>query len=58
MAQGSTSPNSLDQWRRLLDRCWNDDCDIDPLILRTRLLRSWGRWRQARCLEQELLPLF
>ena len=58
MAQGSTSPDSLDQWRRLLDRCWNDDFDIDPLILRTRLLRSWGRWRQARCLELELLPLF
>ena len=58
MAQGSTSPDSLDQWRRLLDRCWNDDCDIDPLILRTRLLRNLGRWRQARCLEQELLPLF
>ena len=47
----------LDYWRRWLDLCWNDECDIDPLILRTRLLRRWGRWRQARCVEQELLPI-
>ena len=58
MAQGSTSPDSLDQWRRLLDRCWNDDCDIDPLILPDPPAAQLGRWRQARCLEQELLPLF
>ena len=57
MAQSRPSSDSLDQWRRLLDRCWNDECDIDPLILRTRLLRRWGRWRQARSLEQELFPI-
>ena len=57
MAQRSQSSETLDHWRRWLDRCWNDECDIDPLILRTRLLSRWGRWRQARCVEQELLPI-
>ena len=57
MAQRSQSSETLDHWRRWLDRCWNDECDIDPLILRTRLLRRWGRRRQARCVEQELLPI-
>jgi len=37
MAKSRHSSDSLDQWRRRLDRCWDDDCDIDPLILRTRL---------------------
>lgn len=57
MATSRPSFDSLDQWRRRLDRCWDNDCDIDPLILRTRLLRRRGRWRQARSLEQELLPI-
>jgi hypothetical protein len=41
-----------------LERCWRHDCDIDPMILRLRLLRHQGSHAQARCLEQELLPLF
>lgn len=41
-----------------LARCWQCDCDIDPLILRARQLRRWGAHGQALCLEQELLPLF
>ena len=57
MAKRRPSPDSLEQSRRLLDRCWQDECDIDPLILRSRLLRRWGRWRQARSLEQEVLPI-
>ncbi|MEB3246519.1 MAG: hypothetical protein VKJ63_01505 [Synechococcus sp.] len=57
MAKRRPSPDSLEQRRRLLDRCWQDECDIDPLILRSRLLRRWGRWRQARSLEQEVLPI-
>ena len=57
MAKGRPSPESLEQLRRQLDRCWQDDCDIDQLILRARQLRRWGRWRQARCLEQEVLPI-
>ena len=44
--------------RRHLSRCWRHDCDIDPLILRARQLRRRGARRLARCLEQELLPLF
>jgi hypothetical protein len=41
-----------------LARCWQCDCDIDPLILRARQLRRRGAHGQALCLEQELLPLF
>jgi len=41
-----------------LERCWSEECDIDPMILRMRLLRHLGSLPQARCLEQELLPLF
>jgi hypothetical protein len=44
--------------RRHLERCWGEECDIDPMILRLRLLRHRGSLPQARSLEQELLPLF
>ena len=44
--------------RRHLSRCRRRDCDIEPLILRVRLLRRRGARRLAICLEQELLPLF
>ena len=44
--------------RAHLERCWREDCDLDPMILRLRLLRRRGAVPQARCLEQELLPLF
>ncbi|QVL54664.1 MAG: hypothetical protein KFB97_05165 [Cyanobium sp. M30B3] len=44
--------------RRHLSRCWRRECDIDPLILRARQLRRRGARGLARCLEQELLPLF
>ena len=57
MAKGRQSPESLEQLRRQLDQCWQDECDIDHLILRARQLRRWGRWLQARCLEQEVLPI-
>jgi hypothetical protein len=43
---------------RYLERCLDHDCDIDPMILRLRQLRHQGSHAQARCLEQELLPLF
>jgi hypothetical protein len=46
------------RFRGHLERCWCQECDIDPLILRLRLLRLSGAAAQARCLEQELLPLF
>ncbi len=41
-----------------LERCWQQECDIDPMILRMRLLRHLGAIPQADCLEQELQPLF
>lgn len=41
-----------------LERCWQLECDIDPMILRARLLRHQGALPQASCVEQELLPLF
>lgn len=44
--------------RRHLARCWRLDCDIDPLILRMRVLRRRGARGLVVCLEQELLPLF
>ncbi|MEB3165852.1 MAG: hypothetical protein VKO65_04205 [Cyanobacteriota bacterium] len=44
--------------RELLERCLACECDIDPMILRARLLRHHGALIQARCLEQELMPLF
>ncbi|MFZ9228667.1 MAG: hypothetical protein ACO23C_07000 [Prochlorococcaceae cyanobacterium] len=46
------------QRRQRLEDCWQLECDIDPMILRARLLRHQGAWPQAACLEQELLPLF
>ncbi len=52
------SARSPDGPRRLLERALARECDIDPLILRARLLRRQGAALQALCLEQELLPLF
>ncbi|MDI9406646.1 MAG: hypothetical protein QM522_08060 [Chitinophagaceae bacterium] len=42
---------------RHLERCWQHICDLDPMILRARQLRSRGSLPQAASLEQELLPL-
>jgi hypothetical protein len=42
----------------LLECCWRLECDIDPMILRARLLRRRGSHPQALSLEEELLPLF
>ncbi len=41
-----------------LEICYRQSCDIDPLILRVRQLRHQGDFPRARCLEQELMPLF
>ena len=57
MAKRRPSSDSLEQLRRQLDRCWAYECDIDPLILRERLLRRQGRWLHARCIEQEVQPI-
>ena len=57
MAKRRPFSDSLEQLRRQLDRCWRYECDIDPLILRERLLRSQGRRLHARCIEQEVQPM-
>jgi hypothetical protein len=57
MAKRRPSPEFRDQLRPQLDRCRQNDCDIDPLILRARQLRRLGRFRLARCLDQEVLPI-
>ena len=44
--------------RPYLELCWLQDCDIDPMILRMRLLRHRGAQHQADSLEQELEPMF
>lgn len=44
--------------RAHLERCWQEDCDIDPMILRMRLLRHLGALPHANSLEEELQPLF
>ncbi|CAI8373925.1 hypothetical protein SynMITS9220_00956 [Synechococcus sp. MIT S9220] len=50
----SSSPES----RRCLERCWPLECDLDPLILRARLLHGQGRRPQALAVEEELQPMF
>ena len=47
-----------DELRQRFERAFDLDCDLDPMILRARLLCQRGSNPQARCLEQELLPLF
>jgi hypothetical protein len=47
-----------DDLRRRFERSLELECDLDPMILRARMLRQRGALPQARCLEQELLPLF
>ncbi len=54
----ATPPPPSPDSRTHLEQCWELECDIDPMILRLRLLRHQGALPQALCLEQELLPLF
>ena len=44
--------------RALLERALALECDIDPLSLRSRLLRQRGALVMSQAVEQELLPLF
>jgi hypothetical protein len=50
----SSSPES----RRCLERCWPLECDLDPMILRARLLNAQGLRDQALAVEEELQPIF
>ena len=58
MARRRYKPMSGSESRRTLERCWPLDCDLDPLILRARLLHHQGRRPMAQSVEQELMPLF
>jgi hypothetical protein len=55
MATPCNPPQDL---RQHLEHCWQRECDIDPMIIRLRLLRHQRLVLLARSLEQELLPLF
>lgn len=57
MARRRSTPDFLDQQRQQLARCWDAECDIDPLILRHRLLQRQGQWLHARGIEQEVQPI-
>ena len=58
MDERSSYALTPDDLRRRFERSLDLECDIDPMILRARLLRQRGSLPQAHCLEQELLPLF
>ncbi|WP_413324874.1 hypothetical protein [Synechococcus sp. MIT S9503] len=58
MARSLVRFSSGPESRRCLERCWPLDCDLDPLILRARLLRDHGDRPQAVAVEQELQPVF
>jgi hypothetical protein len=58
MASRRSSSRPSPNQREGLHRCWSQECDIDPLILRARLLRHQGLQSQARAVEQEVRPLF
>ncbi|HJN35036.1 MAG: hypothetical protein AB8E74_03455 [Prochlorococcus sp.] len=45
------------QQRSRLEHCWQLECDIDPLILRARLLHWRHQLRFASAVEEEMLPI-
>jgi len=58
MDERSAHAFSSEDLSRRFERALALECDLDPMILRARQLRQLGAMPQARCLEQELLPLF
>ena len=58
MTRRRPTPDFLDQQRQRLSRCWDAECDIDPLIVRLRQLHGKGQWLHARGIEQEVQPIF
>jgi len=58
MASRRPYPGSSNDQRLRLEQCWPIECDIDPLILRARLLHHQGRQPMAWAVEQEVQPLF
>jgi len=58
MDERSSFSLTIDELRQRFELALSLECDLDPMILRARQLRRQGSSPQARCLEQELLPLF
>ena len=58
MDERSSFSLTIDELRQRFELALSLECDLDPMILRARQLRRQGSIPQARCLEQELLPLF
>ena len=58
MDERSSFSLNTDELRQRFEFALSLECDLDPMILRARQLRRQGSSPQARCLEQELLPLF
>ena len=58
MDERSSFSLTIDELRQRFELALRLECDLDPMILRARQLRRQGSSPQARCLEQELLPLF
>ena len=58
MEERSSFSLTIDELRQRFELALSLECDLDPMILRARQLRRQGSSPQARCLEQELLPLF
>ena len=58
MDERSSFSLNADELRQRFELALSLECDLDPMILRARQLRRQGSSPQARCLEQELLPMF
>ena len=58
MDERSSFSLTIDELRQRFELALSLECDLDPMILRARQLRRQGSSPQARCLEQELRPLF
>ena len=58
MDERSSFSLTIVELRQRFELALSLECDLDPMILRARQLRRQGSSPQARCLEQELLPLF
>ena len=57
MVKRRNSKDSKHQPRSRLEHCWSLECDIDPLILRARLLHWRHQMPFAHAVEEELLPI-
>ncbi len=57
MTNQSSYKNSLPHERRILEKSFIKECDIDPLILRGRALLKQGKIESAISIEAEVSPV-